>query len=68
MLTSSFSLKKFFLNVYLFFGDRKTECERGRGREGEREGDTDSDAGSRLWAFSTEPNVWFELTNREITT
>ena len=40
--------------------------EQGRGRE--REGDTESEAGSRLWAVSTEPDVGLELTNREITT
>ena len=36
-------------------------------REGaEREGDTESEAGSRLWAVSTEPDVGLELTNYEI--
>ena len=34
----------------------------------EREGDTESEAGSRLWAGSTEPDVGLELTNREIMT
>ena len=34
----------------------------------EREGDTDSEAGSKLQAVSTEPNVGLELTNREIVT
>ena len=34
----------------------------------EREGDTESRAGSRLTAVSTEPNVGLELTNREIMT
>ena len=47
--------------------------ERGRGRqnmsmggtERERErGDTESEAGSRLWAISTEPDVELELKNR----
>ena len=38
-------------------------------REGvETEGDTQSEAGSRLWAISTEPNVGLELTDREIIT
>ena len=32
----------------------------------EREGDTESEAGSRLQAISTEPNVGLELTNLEI--
>ena len=34
----------------------------------ERGGDTESEAGSRLWAVSTEPNVELELTNCEIMT
>ena len=34
----------------------------------EREGDTESEAGSRLGAVSTEPNVELELTNHEIMT
>ena len=37
------------------------------GRGGaEREGDTDSEAGSRLLAISTEPDVELELTSHEI--
>ena len=32
----------------------------------ERDGDTESEAGSRLRAVSTEPDVGLELTNREI--
>ena len=34
----------------------------------EKEGDTESEAGSRLRAVSTEPNVGLELMNCEITT
>ena len=34
----------------------------------EREGDTESEAGSRLRAVSTEPDVGLELTNHEIMT
>ena len=34
----------------------------------EREGDTESEAGSRLRAVSTEPDVGLEPTNREIIT
>ena len=34
----------------------------------EKEGDTESEAGSRLRAVSTEPDVGLELTNREIMT
>ena len=33
-----------------------------------REGDTESEAGSRLRAVSTEPDAGLELTNREIMT
>ena len=36
--------------------------------EAEREGDTESEAGSRLWAVSTEPDAGLELINREIMT
>ena len=32
----------------------------------EREGDTEFEAGSRLWAASTEPNAELKLTNHEI--
>ena len=32
----------------------------------EREGDTESEAGSRLYAVSTEPDVGLELVNCEI--
>ena len=46
--------------MFMYFG------ERGRGRE--REGHTESEAGSSLWAVSTEPDMGFELTNREIMT
>ena len=34
----------------------------------EREGDTESEAGPRLWAVSTEPDVGLEPTNSEIMT
>ena len=47
----------FFLNVYFF--------ERGGD---ESEGDTESEAGSWLWAVSTEPNARLEPTNCEIMT
>ena len=36
--------------------------------EEEREGDTESEAGSRLWAVSTEPDVGLEFVNCEIMT
>ena len=40
------------------------EREREWGRNREREGDTESEAGSRLRAVSTESNVGLELTDR----
>ena len=36
--------------------------------EGQREGDTESEAGSRLRAISTEPDLGLKLTNHEIMT
>ena len=59
-----FSFKKNFFNVCLFLRER----ERTRREGAEREGDTESEAGSRLWAVSTESDVGLELTNREIMT
>ena len=56
----------FFFNVYLFLRQRETEHERGRSRE--REGYTESEAGSRLWAVSTEPDAGLELSDHEILT
>ena len=38
------------------------------GRGAEREGDTESEAGSRLRAVSTEPDAGLELMDREIVT
>ena len=39
-----------------------------REKEREREGDPESEAGSRLRAVGTEPEVGLEPTNREIVT
>ena len=36
--------------------------------ERDREGDTESEAGSKLWAVSTEPDTGHKPTNREIMT
>ena len=55
-----------FFNVYLFLRERGSEQANGEGTE--REGDPESEAGSRLWAVSTEPDVGLELTNCEIMT
>ena len=46
----------------------ETERQSMSGGGAEREGDTESEAGSRLWAVSTEPDAGLELTNREIVT
>ena len=56
---SGFYLFLFFL-IFIF----ERESEQGRSREG----DTESKAGSRLQAVSTEPDARLELTNREIIT
>ena len=52
--------------IYLFLRDRVRQSEGGGGAE--REGDTESEAGSRLSAFSPEPDAGLELTNRRIVT
>ena len=52
--------------VYLFLRQREAEDERGRGRE--RGGDTESKAGSRLPAVSTERDAGLELTSSEVMT
>ena len=54
----------FFFNAYLFLRDRERPSASRGGAE--REGDTESKAGSRLWAVSTEPNLGLNLMNREI--
>ena len=53
-----------FLFVCLFILERGTNHVKGRGREG----DTESKAGSRLRAISTEPDTGLKLMNREIMT
>ena len=54
--------KKFF-NIYSFLKDRERQSANGEGAE--KEGDTESEAGSRLRAVSTEPNTGLELMNHE---
>ena len=49
-----FMLIKIFFCIYLFLRDRVRQSTSRGGAE--REGDTDSKAGSRLWAVSTEPD------------
>ena len=55
-----------FFNIYSFLRFRERQSMSGWGAE--REGDTESKAGSRLWAVSTEPDVGLELMNHEIMT
>ena len=54
---------KIFFNIYSFLRDTDS-MSRGGGRERE----TESEAGSRLWAVSTEPSVGLKLTNHEVMT
>ena len=54
----------FFFNIYLFLRERQSVSRGGV----EREADTESQAGSRPWAVSTEPDVGLELKDCEITT
>ena len=56
----------FFYCLFIFERQRDTWHELGRGRE--REGDTESEAGSRFRAVSTEPDTGLKLTNCEIMT
>ena len=55
-----------FLNIYPFLRDRKRQ---GRSRgAAESKRDTESEAGSRLRAVSTEPDAGLKLTDSEIMT
>ena len=56
----------FFSNVFIYFWDRERQSMNGGGAE--REGDTESEAGSRLRAVSTEPNTGLKPTDHEIMT
>ena len=58
--------KKFFLTFIYFWGGVCKENTNGGGAE--REGDTESEAGSRLWAVSTEPDMGLELMNHKMMT
>ena len=55
-----------FLNFLMFIILRERQSVSGGGAESE--GDTESEAGPRLPAASTEPDAGLEPTNREITT
>ena len=54
----------FFFLMFISKRDR----DRDRAGDGQREGDTESKAGSRIWAVSTEPEVGLKPTNCEIMT
>ena len=54
----------FFYCLFL----REKERQSASRREERTEGDTESEAGSRIWAVSTEPDAGLELTDREIMT
>ena len=57
----------FFLHLFISEKERVREREHAHhGGGAERKGDTESEAGSRLQAISTEPNARLELTNCKI--
>ena len=56
----------YYYFLHLFLRDRVRQSESGGGAE--PEGDTESEAGSRLWAVSTEPDSGLKPTDREIMT
>ena len=53
----------FFYTLFTF--DRQNTSGGGAERDN---GDTESEAGSKLWAVSTEPDAGLELTNHEVMT
>ena len=56
-----------FCNVYLFWERERSQARQVVGCR-EREGGTESEAGSRPWAVSTEPDAGLKLVNHEIMT
>ena len=64
MTMDSLHLKKNVFSLYLFLRERQSVSGGGT----EREGDTESEAGSRLWAVSTESDAGLEPTYWEIMT
>ena len=54
--------------MFIFEREKQRQSMRVSRRGAEREGDTESEAGSRLQAVSTEPDVGLELTDRDIMT
>ena len=59
---------KVFNILFIFEGEKERERENASRGGAERKGDTESEAGSRLQAVSTEPEVELEPMNREIMT
>ena len=57
----------YFFNTFILYLTDRDRVWAGEGQR-EREGDTECEAGSRLWAVSTEPDAGLELTNCEIMT
>ena len=57
-----------FLTFFLMFIFEERERQSVSRGGAERQGDTESEAGSRLWAISTEPDKALELMSREIMT
>ena len=53
--------------MFIYF-ERETERQSFSGGGAEKEGDTASEAGSRLWAVSTEPDTGLKLMSRVIMT
>ena len=51
--------------MFVYFWEKGQSISEG---DAEREGDTESEAGSRLWAVSTEPDVGLKLTLGELMT
>ena len=56
------------LFYFLFIFERERERHTAQVGLGQREGDTESEAGARLWAVSTEPDMGLEPTSCEIMT
>ena len=52
--------------MFIHYWERERQSMNGGGAE--REGDTESEAGSRLWAISPEPDARLEPTDLEIVT
>ena len=54
--------------MFMYFWERERHRVWAGEEQREREGDTESEAASRLWAVSTEPNAGLEPTSCEIMT